>query len=148
MKQSYEDILHHAYPIPTKRARMSASDRAAQFSPFAALTGYEDAIAETGRLTQKKIKLDSSVKEEMNRKIFFLAEHIGQRPEITVTYYLRDPYKKGGAYFSKTGILKKVDRYQHFLLYTDGTSILMDDIYNIEGDIFKQMESEAPDPAL
>lgn len=140
MSSSYEDIIRHAYPIPTKRARMSPADRAAQFSPFAALTGYEDTISETGRLTERKVKLDPSVKEELNRRILFLAEHISQRPEITVTYYLRDPYKMGGAYFKKTGNLKKVDSYQNFLLYTDGTSILMDDIYQIEGEVLKELE--------
>lgn len=140
MSRSYDDILQNAYPIPSKRVRMSPADRAAQFSPFAALSGYDDTIAETGRLTQKKVRLDSSVKEELNRKITFLAEHLPLRPEITVTYYLRDPYKVGGAYVSKTGFLKKIDTYQHFLLYTDGTSILIDDIYNIEGPILQGIE--------
>lgn len=140
MNKSYDDIIRHTYPHPSKRAKMSAADRAAQFSPFAALTGYDEAISETGRLTYKKVNLTPSAKEELNRKILFLAEHVAQKPEITVTYYLRDPYKLGGAYITKTGILKKVDHYQHFLLYSDGTSILMDDIYEIEGEILKQLE--------
>lgn len=140
MTQSYDDIIHHAYPVPTKRARMSAADRAAQFSPFAALTGYDDAITETERLTQRKVQLDPSVKDELNRKIHFLSERITQHPQITITYYLRDPYKVGGAYFTKTGYLKKIDHYQHFLLYSDGTSILMDDIFSISGDILKDFD--------
>lgn len=140
MNQSYDDIINLAYPIPTKHPRMSAADRAAQFSPFAALTGYDDAIAEAGKLWHKKVKLESSAVEELNRKIQFLAEHIAEKPEITVTYYLRNPYKVGGAYFTKTGILKKVDNYQHFLLCTDGTCILMDDIYSIDAELLSNFE--------
>ena len=140
MSRSYDDIINQAYPVPTKHPRMSAADRAAQFSPFAALTGYEDSIEDASKLWHKKVKLDASSIEELNRKIVFLSEHIQQKPEITVTYYLRNPYQFGGAYFCKTGFLKKVDNYQHFLLYTDGTCILMDDIYRIEGEIFQNFE--------
>ncbi len=143
MSQSYDDIIKTAYPIPSKYPKMSVTGRAAQFSPFAALTGYSDAIEESGRLTKRKAKLDPSVKEELNRKLYYLSTITQELPEITVTYFLRDPIKMGGTYFKKTGNLKRVDTYQHFILYTDGTLILMDDIFQIEADVLQDLEATA-----
>jgi hypothetical protein len=118
---------------------MSAHDRAAQFSPFAALTGYEAAVAETARLTDKKVELDDYEKEALNERLRIIQEHIGEKPEVCFTYFVPDKKKAGGAYVDTTGTVKKIDDYSRLVILCDGTRIPIDEIINIEGDLFRTM---------
>lgn len=130
-EHKYDDIINLPHHVSAKRARMSMTDRGAQFSPFAALTGFDAAIHETARLTDFRIELDESAKELLNEKILTIAESAGQQPEITVTYFCPDERKTGGAYVSLTGRAQKVDAYRRAILMTDGTVIPFEEIYEI-----------------
>lgn len=107
-----------------------------ELSPFAALTGYDDKIKETGRLTDERIELDDSTVSELNDKLNFAVSKADEQPEITVTYFLPDKKKTGGAYVTHTGIIKRIDEYERKVIFTDKTVIPIDDIYGIDGDIF------------
>lgn len=132
----YEDIINLPHHVSPKRPQMSMQDRAAQFSSFAALTGYEDAIKETGRLTDVKIELSDEDRELLDQKQQYLQEHIGDRPEITITYFVPDEKKSGGAYISISGRMKRVDEYARQFVLTDGKKIPLDDIIDIRSDCF------------
>jgi hypothetical protein len=121
---------------------MAAIDRAAQFSPFAALTGYDSAIKETARLTDKRLELDEYGKYALNDKLQIIADHIKEHPEIAITYFRPDTKKNGGVYVTATGTAKKIDEYERIVVMTDGTAIPMDDIISIEGQIFETLTDE------
>ena len=135
----YEDIINLPHHVSSTRPQMSMLDRAAQFSPFAALTGYDAAIKETGRLTDEKIELDEDTKAALDMKQAYLIEMIDAQPEISITYFLPDTKKSGGAYVTVTGNLKRFDEYERLLILTDGKKIPMDDIADIESDLFRGM---------
>ena len=135
----YEDIINLPHHVSSTRPQMSMLDRAAQFSPFAALTGYDAAIKETGRLTDEKIELDEDTKAALDMKQAYLIEMIDEQPEISITYFLPDTNKSGGAYVTVTGNLKRFDEYERLLILTDGKKIPMDDIADIESDLFRGM---------
>ena len=135
----YEDILNLPHHVSKTRPQMSMLDRAAQFSPFAALTGYDDAIKETGRLTDEKIEMDEDRKAALDMKQAYLIEMIDEQPEISITYFLPDAKKSGGAYVTVTGNLKRFDEYERLLILPDGKKIPMDDIADIESDLFRGM---------
>ena len=135
----YEDIINLPHHVSKTRPKMSMLDRAAQFSPFAALTGYDDAIKETGRLTDEKIEMDEDRKAALDMKQAYLIEMIDEQPEISITYFLPDAKKSGGAYVTVTGNLKRFDEYERLLILTDGKKIPMDDIADIESDLFRGM---------
>ena len=135
----YEDILNLPHHVSKTRPQMSMLDRVAQFSPFAALTGYDDAIKETGRLTDEKIEMDEDRKAALDMKQAYLIEMIDEQPEISITYFLPDAKKSGGAYVTVTGNLKRFDEYERLLILTDGKKIPMDDIADIESDLFRGM---------
>ena len=135
----YEDILNLPHHVSKTRPQMSMLDRAAQFSPFAALTGYDDAIKETGRLTDEKIEMDEDRKAALDMKQAYLIEMTDEQPEISITYFLPDAKKSGGAYVTVTGNLKRFDEYERLLILTDGKKIPMDDIADIESDLFRGM---------
>ena len=133
----YEDIINLPHHVSTKRPQMSMLDRAAQFSPFAALTGYDAAIKETGRLTDEKIEMDEASLNMLNMKFQLLVEALGDEHEVSFTYFKPDETKAGGAYVTATGIVKKVDDYERLITMVDGAKIPMDDVYSIESEIFK-----------
>lgn len=135
----YDDIINLPHHVSKIRPQMSMLDRAAQFSPFSALTGYDAAIKETGRLTDEKIELDEDTKAALDMKQAYLIEMIDEQPEITIIYFLPDARKSGGAYVTVTGNLKRFDEYERLLILTNGKKIPMDDIINIESDLFKGM---------
>ena len=119
----YDDIIdlpHHQSP---RRAGMPMTDRAAQFAPFAALTGYEDVIEETGRLTQPAAELTDSSVEKLNEKLRVLAENSHHSPTVTVVYFQPDSRKAGGSYVTATGCVKRVDPCSQLLQFTDGRQI-------------------------
>ena len=129
---AYEDIIN--LPYPQKHPRMSNYARGAQFSPFAALTGFEAAIEETARLTDAKIELDESKKALLNDKLRKIEEELYDRPEITITYFRPDLRKVGGAYVQKRGRVKKLDSYLRAVVFTDGMSVPIEDISEISLD--------------
>ena len=118
---------------------MSMLDRAAQFSPFAALTGYDDAIKETGRLTDKKMELEEEAQELLDRKQQYLQKIIACRPEITVTFFVPDEKKAGGSYASCTGNLRRIDPVERLFVMADGRKIPLDEIADIEGECLQNI---------
>lgn len=96
MNKSYDDIIHLPHHVSATHPHMSMAERAAQFSPFAALTGYEDVLTETARKTEQKIELDETIKEELDQKLHLLAEHVQNPPSVSITYFQPDDYKEGG----------------------------------------------------
>lgn len=136
MSGPYDDIIHLSHPTSKNRPRMSIHDRAAQFSPFAALSGHAAAIAETARLTDRKLELDEDTKAELDRRQAILLEHISERPEITVTWFRPDEKKAGGAYVTTTGRLKKINEIERVLVLTDGARIPLEDVAGLESDSF------------
>ena len=132
----YDDIIDLPYQKSQKHPHMDLYDRAAQFSPFAALTGFDDAIAETGRITEERIELDEDAKETLDlryREIFEKLRHTGtEKPLITITYFRADSVKEGGAYVTVTGRVKKLDENSHRLTFEDGLSADTDDVIGIE----------------
>ncbi len=138
--EKYKDIINLPHYQSKKRPHMSNYDRAAQFSPFAALTGHDEAIRETARLTDKKLELDEMTKTMLNEKFNFIMEHIYDQPEITVTHFIPDASKSGGIYMDFTGKVKKYDYLNRILYFTDNTEIKVDDISEIESGIFPKYE--------
>ena len=132
MRERYDDIIRLSHPTSAKHPRMAISDRAAIFSPFAALTGHGAAIAETARLTQRKMELDEDARAELDRRQAVLLEHIAQQPEVTVTWFRPDARKDGGAYVTTTGRLKRVDEVRRVLVLTDGTTIQLNQVMGME----------------
>lgn len=132
MNGKYDDIIGLPHHVSRKRAPMSMTDRAAQFSPFAALTGYDAAIAETGRLTEGYVDLGEGSKEALNEKLKRLQAAQQSRPEVTVTYFCPDERKQGGSYRTVSGRIKKVDGTGQRLLFTDGTQIPFEMILAVE----------------
>ena len=136
----YDDIINLPHYVSPTRPRMSMIDRAAQFSPFAALTGYDAAIKETGRLTDERIELSEESRATLDRKQQLLMDNLADRPEVSLTYFVPDERKSGGAYVTVTGQVKKVDDYQRLLLLTDGTKIPLDDILDLESELFHGLD--------
>ncbi len=132
----YEDIIDLPCPTSSRHPRMPRAERAAQFAPFAALTGYDDAIDETGRLTDEMVELSEEMKDVLDRKQGFLLSMIGNEPLISVTYFVPDIRKNGGIYKTVSGRLKTIDEYERLLILTNGTKIRLDMIYNIESEVF------------
>ena len=139
MKDLYEDIINLPHHVSKTRPQMSMIDRAAQFSPFAALTGYDAAIKETGRLTDEKIEMDEEALNILNMKFQLLVDRLADEPEITFTYFKPDERKAGGTYIDVTGKVKKVDDFERLIVMQNGTKMPMDDILNIEGEIFASL---------
>ena len=137
---NYDDIISLPHHVSATRPQMSMIDRAAQFSPFAALTGYDAAIKETGRLTDEKIELDEESLNILNMKFQILVDSLADEPEVTFTYFKPDERKAGGAYVDVTGAVKKVDDFERLIVMQNGTKMPMDDILNIEGEIFASLQ--------
>ena len=132
----YDDIIDLPHHQSATRPRMSRINRAAQFAPFAALTGYEAAIQEMGRLTDLHLELDESRKAVLNERLRLLMLHLRDKPEVTITYFEPDLKKSGGAYLSVTGYVRKVDEYSRTVSLEDGTSVLIDQIFGIDSPLF------------
>lgn len=128
----YDDILNMPHHVSSTRPHMSMHDRAAQFSPFAALVGYDDAVKETARLTNAKQELTADKITDLNQKIAFLTEHADERPEITIEYFISDEKKTGGKYVTLSGNFRRIDEYNHNMVFTSGEEIPLNDIFDIE----------------
>lgn len=131
MNEKYKEIIHLPHKQSATRPHMPVADRAAQFAPFAALVGYDDAVKETARLTESRRELSDGALEQLNAKLNYIQEHLDEQPEVTITYFQPDSKKSGGAYLTCTGIVKKVDDYEHTVLMQDGREIFIDDISEI-----------------
>ena len=138
MSGRYDDIIGLPHPTSQRHPRMPIRERAAIFSPFAALSGHGAAIAETARLTERRMELDEDTKAELDRRQAVLLAHIGEQPEVAVTWFQPDEKKDGGTYVTTTGRLKKLDTVQRVLVLLDGTSIPLEDVAGLEGDIFQE----------
>ena len=140
MSGRYDDIIHLPHHVSPRRKQMPPEDRAAQFSPFAALTGYEAAIIETGRLTDSRVELDVDGREILDEKLRTLAAQLGRKPEVTVTYFRPDDRKADGSYRDITGYIRRIDSYEKALVMEDGTEVAFDCLY----DISWKMQGDCP----
>ena len=136
----YDDIINLPHHVSKTHPHMSLSDRAAQFSPFAALTGYEEAIKEAGRIVDEKIELSEEEKEEINRQLNYLNEHKKDNIQITITYFLKDMKKNGGSYRQITSNLKRLDEIEKTILLADNTILRIDDIRKIQSPLFDTLD--------
>lgn len=141
MKKEYEDIIDLPHHVSTRHPKMSLIARAAQFSPFAALTGYNAAIKETARLTDERVELTEYTKDTIRERLQLISDRLKEHPEIATTYFSPDPMKNGGIYVTVTGIVKKIDEYKRVVLMDDGKRIPIDEIVNVEGEIFDTREN-------
>ena len=138
--KQYDDIINLPHHVSKKHPQMSLYARSAQFAPFAALTGYEDAIKETSRETSEKIYIDDELKSILDSKLQIIMEHIKNKPEISFTYFIPDSKKDGGSYITVIGIVRKIDLYNQIIYLANNTEIPINDIINISGEIFKMYE--------
>lgn len=139
MRTDYDDIINLPHHVSETRPQMSMIDRAAQFSPFAALTGYDAAIKETGRLTDDKVELDEESLNDLNMRYQILFDKLDEHPDVAITYFKADETKDGGAYLTITDKIKKIDEYERLITTSDGTKIPMDDVLMLESDIFHSL---------
>ena len=140
MNGKYNEIMGLPHHVSKNRPQMPMSDRAAQFAPFAALTGYDAAIKETGRLTDERIELDVEALSALDMKYQILMEALDEAPEVTITYFQPDERKAGGKYITATSAVKKVDDFERRITMQDGTRIPMDDVLSIDGELFSSLE--------
>ena len=122
-QHKYDDIINLSHHVSSRHPQMPMMNRAAQFSPFAALTGYEDAVRETARLTDEKIELDEYEKEELDRKIQWLGSHLDEHIPVSITYFQPDDRKAGGTYEEIVDTIRKINVYEHEILLAKGTKI-------------------------
>lgn len=136
----YDDIIDLPHHVSRTHPRMPVSNRAAQFLPFAALTGYDGAIRETARLTDEKLELDEGRRAVLNEKLLLLQEHIKEQPMADITFFKPDERKKGGSYVLVSGSIKKIDTYENMIILADGTRVPIDDILEMESEVFGSFE--------
>ena len=139
-EKKYADIINMPHHTSPNRPRMPEGDRAAQFSPFAALTGYDATVAEAGRLTDSELCLTEDAKTVLNEKMQMILDRLDDKPIVTITYFVPDSRKDGGAYVSATGVVKEISAIARAIMLEDKTSIPIDQICEIEGDMFKCFE--------
>lgn len=135
----YQDIIDLPHHVSENHPHMSMRDRAVQFSPFAALTGYDDAVQETARLTDQQVELDEEIKLSLSEQLNLIQENLAAAPVVKITYFVPDERKAGGAYRTVTGTMKKLDKVQRLITMTDGTKIPIDTLTDISGDLFHPM---------
>ena len=128
----YDDIIDLPHHVSSTRPQMPRIDRAAQFQPFRALTGYEDAVHETARLTDEKPELTEDEKSLLDMKLQRLADRLDSHPQVTLTWFQPDKRKTGGVYVTTTGQLKKIDDYEGVLILLGGERVIIEDILDIQ----------------
>ena len=136
---NYDDIINLPHHVSVRHPRMSSADRAAQFSPFAALTGHDAAIKETARLTDGKIELTEDAKSMLDVKLHKLAENISAMPQIKLTWFVGDERKSGGKYITAEVCVKSIDDFNRIIALSDGRKIPLDDIYEMESELFSEL---------
>ncbi len=143
-REKYKDIIDLPHHVSDKRPHMSPRDRAGQFSPFAALTGFDDSIEETGRYTDSRLFTDEDDMAEIGRKLKIL-EDVGKGQTVKVTYFVPDLKKEGGAYRTVESAVRKVKVFERALILEDGNEIGFDDISALESDLFSENNREKTD---
>lgn len=138
----YKHILTMPHHVSKTRPQMPRLNRAAQFAPFAALTGHDEAVKETARLTDSKIEIDEYTKEELNRRILFINENMDLEPEVAITYFVPDSKKSGGAYVTESGVVSKIKEYENVIVMASGVEIPIQEIILIEGSVFDSLYSD------
>jgi len=141
MNKNYNDIINLPHHVSQKHPQMSIEARSAQFAPFSALTGYDEAIKETARITDKRIDIDDGLKCILNNKLQYILENVKQNPEVKFTYFVYDNKKIGGKYIEKIGVVKKIDMIEQYVMLKDKTKIPISEIINITGNIFNTIEN-------
>lgn len=136
----YDDMIHMPHFKSRKRPQMSLHDRAAQFAPFAALTGYDESIKETSRLTEREIELSESEKAELDRRFRILSAHISKHPQVTIRYFVQDERKTGGSYETFSFRVKAIDPLLRILTAEDKEKYSLDAVLEINGEILEQEE--------
>ena len=131
MTSRYDDIINLPHHISPTRKQMSMHERAAQFAPFAALVGYDDAVAETARLTENRPELDEQEQRAINERLAYIADHIKEQPEARIKYFVPDEHKSGGAIVEASGQVKKISDTDGTIVLTDGCKIRLSDITDL-----------------
>ena len=131
------DLIALPHPVSKKHPQMSRLDRAAQFAPFAALTGFDDQVEESARLTDRRAELDPDRIKELNDSLYFIMNR-GINEAASITYFRPDPKKQGGAYITKTGVIKEFDEIKREIIMKDGTAIPVDEIFGVASGIFTE----------
>lgn len=129
--ENYDDIINMPHHVSEKHPRLSMEQRAAQFAPFAALTGYSDAVKETARVTEDRIELDDEEKDIIDNKLREIQNKLQSNPKATITYFVSDLKKSGGEYVTIIGTIKKIDEYKQCLILNDKSIIPINDIIEI-----------------
>ena len=141
-KFPYEDIVNLPPHISKRYPQPTMMDRAARFAPFAAITGYEEMVLEEARVTEERIDLDEGALALLNEKLNMIQEFLDEEPEVTITYFEPDKKKSGGAYNSITGIVKRIDEYEHLVIMKDGVRIFIDSIYDLQSELFYSLGAD------
>ena len=131
--EKYKNIINLPHHVSKNHPQMSLYERSAQFAPFAALTGFEDEVEETARLTDEKIDIDEEIRKKLDRKIQIIKAKISLKPKVSITYFIPDFRKEGGKYEKKEGYVSKVDEYTKCIVFYDKSKIKIEDIIKIEG---------------
>ena len=139
-KDNYEDIINLPHHTSSKHPRMSIESRAAQFAPFSALTGYEEAVRETARITDDRIDIDEGLKLFLNDRLQIILDNIKDKPEVTFTYFIYDKSKSGGKYVTIKGNVNKIDMTNGYVILTDKTIFPINEIISITSNLFKYVE--------
>jgi len=130
-QKNYDDILYLSHHVSKVHPRMNLTDRAAQFAPFAALNGHDEAIKETARIVEQKLDLDEYQKEKINEKLNIIRDNIKHNPLVSIVYFQKDPKKIGGVYLTLISHVQKIDEYEHFIILENDVKVLFVNIYDI-----------------
>mgnify|MGYP000212312647 FL=1 len=138
----YDDIINLPHHVSKTRKPMPMINRAAQFAPFAALTGHDEAIAETARQTAPRRILSSDEQEILSKRLAYAIDHIGERPNLTFTYFIPDTLKDGGRYVTITGVIRKYDALEKTVVLENNEILLIDNILSISGEMIEKLQQE------
>ena len=138
----YDDIIHLPHHVSRTRKPMPMINRAAQFAPFAALTGHDEAITETARQTTPKRILSSDEQEILSKRLAYAIDHIGERPNLTFTYFIPDTLKDGGRYVTITGVIRKYDALEKTVVLETNEILLIDNILSTSGEMIEKLQQE------
>ena len=141
----YDDIINLPHHVSERHPQLGKASYAAQFSPFAALSGYDGIVSEAARVTDERVELGETETELLSAKLLIALEHEKEHPRLSVTYFKPDEKKSGGAYLQKTAEIKRVDDVERIMYFTDGTKLPIDDVVDLEGEIFDILEREEND---
>ena len=139
-KEEYSDIFDRPHHVSSKRPKMARANRAAQFSPFAALTGYDSLVAESARVTDQKVELSGEECEVLNKRLNYLQDHLSEMPVVQILYFEPDTRKAGGSYVEFSGTIKRIKRHERILLTTTDTEVPFENILELSGDLFAPLD--------